>query len=301
MFSALPVWRRSPYFNPKPVLFCVFDRTSRTSVKAQIRYLELTISYFPSKSLFNEIHLWGDVSPDVLWGLLEAIDLAGFQTVDVDSWRIFSAPHGAGADDKCTKLIALESLTLRYPVLSRSEWSVLLGRLVVPHLRKLVIEGDVSFWSLWDFLLQHPGIKEMCLKSSVVHLLPPPGIYHGMYLPTLQVIAGTWTFVLALLQNVPTPPRLRALSIEPICDLPYRTFVDRVIQCLTLCEGTFHLDVGFHPAEASSKLISSVNYRAILIQRLRKIAIRACIDSLCVRVQNISDENILVGHFPYTG
>jgi hypothetical protein len=60
----------------------------------------------------------------------------------------------------------------------------------------------------------------------------------------------------------------------------------------------FRLDIGFCPSKCQSRLISSINWHAISIRRLQSTTVRARICSLRIRVQNISDENILVSHSP---
>jgi hypothetical protein len=72
-FSALSVRRRSPCFALRPILSRIFDGT-KTLVHAQINYLRMMISSLPSKSTFDEIHLWGETGPETLWDLLEVID-----------------------------------------------------------------------------------------------------------------------------------------------------------------------------------------------------------------------------------
>jgi hypothetical protein len=121
----------------------------------------------------------------------------------------------------CTNLVALESLSLHLS-LSTLEWTFLLRRLTVPKLRDLDIEGDVSFFSLSEFLQRHPSIQEMNLNSLSHNPLLPPGTYR----------------------------RLTYTIDQPSYDIDSKAAVD---------QNPLH-------------------------------------DSLCIRVQNISDENILVSH-----
>jgi hypothetical protein len=292
-FSALPVWRRSLCFVPKPILSCTFDGAS---VDAQIRCLRTMISTLPPKSAFDEINLWGDTSLDKLWDLLEVIDRAGFRTVDIDSWRVFHIYQDVGT---YSKLVALENLRLNYAFLSPSVWASILSRLVIPNLRKLHIVGDVSWSSLTDFLQRHPRIREVQLRMPSGAPIPNLRTHKPtLSLPMLEVISGSLDHVFALLRILPSPPHLRTLSIEAVTNLPYRTFVDNVMRCLALCEGMFRLDIGFCPSKCQSRLISSINRHAISIRRLQSTTVRARICSLRIRVQNISDENILVSHSP---
>jgi hypothetical protein len=293
-FSALPVWRRSACFAPKSVLSCVVDGISEASADAQINHLQTMLSFLPSKSAFDEIHLWGNTSPDSLWDLLQVIDRAGFRTVDIDSWRILHTPQDTGAGG-CVHLAALEDLRLHYSDLSSSGWAAILRCFFVPNLRKLDIRGNVSWTSLTEFLQRHPGLHE-------IHLHLPSGThrlnrmhYSTLNLPVLEAISCSWVHLFPLLRILPSPPHLRTLCIEPVTNLPYRTFVENIIQCLALCEGTLSLDIGFHPSKSQSQLISSINRRAISIRRLQASStIGARISSLRMRVQNISDERILV-------
>ena len=293
-FFALPVWCRSLYFVPKPILSCLFDGALKNLVDAQIRHLQLAISSVSPKSKFDEIQLWGDISPDMLWALLEVIDRVGFRKVDIWGWRTLHVSQDTGADERM-QLFALESLSLHYSFLTPSGWATLLKCLIIPKLQKLDIVVDVFLSSLSGFLLRHPGIQEIRLRNpSGGPFLLPRNCCRTLELPALEVLTGSWRQVLPLLQHLPTAPRLRLLTIEPIADLPYCIFVDNIIQCLTLCEGNIHLDIGFHPSEGQSGLISSVNPHAISIRRLQSMHIRACVNSLRIRVQNLSDENILV-------
>src|ERR1700685_1109044 len=219
-FSALSVWRRSPCFAPRPILSCIFDGT-KALVHAQINYLRTMISSLPSKSTFDEIHLWGETSPEMLWDLLEVIDRAGFRTVDIDSWRIDHISQGAGACSKSVQLVALENLSLNYSFLSALAWASILSRLFVPNLRKLDIAGHVSWSSLTEFLQRHSGIQKVHLRipSGIPLHARHPTHHHMLSLPALEAITGSWSHVLSLLRLLPSHPHLRSLCIEPVTDL----------------------------------------------------------------------------------
>ena len=298
-FCALPVWRRSPYFASKPILSCIFDGNSKALVDKQINHLKTMISFLPSKSAFDQIDLWGNTTPDCLWDLLEVIDRAGFRTVDVDSWHLHMPQHNVGPG-RSVQLVALEILRLQYPNLSSSAWAVVLGRLFVPHLRKLDIVGDVSWSSLTEFLQRHPGLCEvhLCLPSGTSHL----NLTHHptLNLPALEAVSCPWDYLFALLRILPSPPHLRTLCIRPVTNLQYRAFMENVFGCLALCAGTMSLDIGFYPSKCQPRRVSPVSRRAISIRRLQSsYTIRARFSSLRLRVQNISDESILVGRLPH--
>jgi hypothetical protein len=267
-FKVLPVWYRSLEFTPKRLISCRFSDDQEQAV-FQIRQFQAFFSIGLAAAQFKTVQLIGvDImSPSKLLSLLELIDHAGCRRVVVSArrvnWRrdiemhsLRLAPANQLMDAPQCQLprlpvhfSALEHLNINYRFFSAAQWAAFLERLHISSLQSLHIHGESSISTLKKFLLQHLSISflEIQPRPSIFDRRTPPcrALRGRLQLQELQELRGSLYHILSLLQSLLHPPQsLRQLNIFAE-DLPYNVFVDKVKQCLALCEGPLCLSLDY--------------------------------------------------------
>ena len=109
----------------------------------------------------------------------------------------------------------IKSLAIYMVSLSPSQWSTLLGRLNMPLLEDIEVEGDISWPALLRFLIKHRGLRIVRIRGTVpLDRTQPSRSQSQHFLPNLRTLHAPLAVCWDIIRRASSPSGLWELHVE---------------------------------------------------------------------------------------
>ena len=171
-FSGLGVWlrwRRSSAFVPVHTVYCWFNPLWNDAVR-ELNCLHKAFSSLPTEPTFTNMYLYRvPILPGKELNFLQTALQAECSKLCIEAHTsILSPPNFAMKKyhPSAAYSIHLKELELRYQGLSTAAWCKFMTSIMIPSVRKLVIQGEVEMNVMQNFLLRHSNVASLQLTST---------------------------------------------------------------------------------------------------------------------------------------
>jgi hypothetical protein len=296
-FKALSIWRRSPDFSARPMLFCNFDFIDSDRVAVEMRWLQkFFISLpLPSPPLFRHVCLH-NVETAKLQSCLDLLQTVSYKTccraITITGVAFQDARMGWKKKNDGILLKGVQELTFEHCHLSPSQWMNLLSKLRIPALCEFTVVGETSMVALYHFLRRHPHVRVLDLRCTTKDI---PLSSRQLILPDLWSLRGSSSHILHLLQSLPTPPSIGKLAVESDSPVSPRddALFDDIMRCLMMCNGSLTLEIRLSK-EASEVELTRTKSWVSGTNRSCSIKLPCTVSTLCIEYEGVCDELLLV-------
>jgi hypothetical protein len=152
----------------------------------------------------------------------------------------------------------IKSLRIYMVSLNLSQWSTLFGELSMTFLEDIEVEGDIPRPALIRFLINHKGLKRICIRGNVTSDRALPGRSWRQHIfPSLQILRAPLEICCDILERASDPSDLFEVEVEVSRLHPFDPLFLRFVEILWRFRKLDNLGLRVRPSPQSVTPVTS--------------------------------------------